>query len=118
MSGEVRDGLARVLTPIMKSWGVRSGHGEWSDEETQRNAATNAADAALAYLAARPAVDVEAVARVLAEHRSGYRTGLDGYEWAACSGCEWGRDVCISRHRPDLHALHVAAQIAALGVTR
>jgi hypothetical protein len=31
-----------ALTPVMKSWGVHSKHGEWSDAEAQRDAARQA----------------------------------------------------------------------------
>lgn len=36
---------------------------------------------------------VAGIAGVLREHGSGYWTDPRGWEWAACSGCEWNRDL-------------------------
>jgi len=43
--------MTAALQPVMKSWGVMSRHGEWSDEEAQYDAARAAAKALLPLLA-------------------------------------------------------------------
>jgi hypothetical protein len=66
----------------------------------------------------QPAPDerVETVARALLEHRVGYWTDAQGWEWAACSGCRWGKDGPRFGRSADAHPAHqAAAVVAALG---
>lgn len=48
-----REAWAALAIPVLASWGVRSKHGEWSDYETQKNAARDLRAAVERIIAAR-----------------------------------------------------------------
>ena len=104
---DARDGLARAIHAADQSRGLASA--DWDDLLAEvRERYGFYADAALAHLAARPAVDVEAVARVLRAHRCTTTSPLPGVTYYNYCTCRW-----VDLTGPD-HARHQAEQIAAL----
>ena len=109
MVSDDRDGLARAIRDAYATdCGLPTTESAWSDLVGTVEEWYPEADAALAYLAARPAVDVEAVARVLRDHRRTTTTPLPDVTYYDCCTCGW-----VDLTGPD-HAHHVAEQIAAL----
>ena len=112
----VRDGLARALFAARLADGdYPDGTGVWDDvPEDWREACQVLADAALAYLAGQR-VDVEAVARVLAEHQP--TTGMSVASGVTCRCGYWNGNEVGGKTRPVGYQglqWHQAEMIAAL----
>ena len=109
MSDTVRDGLARVI--LTEMFDVVNDDAQKGDI---RQAASNAADAALAHLAGQR-VGVGAVARVLAEHQP--TTGMSVASGVTCRCGYWNGNEVGGKTRPVGYQglqWHQAEMIAAL----
>lgn len=80
MSKYVTDEMVEKGAAEARAWGVKSSHGDWSDEETQRNCARDILEVAAPLIAA------EAL-----------REAADGYQIGG-----WSDDIPIGPSRPAL----------------
>lgn len=84
MSELVTDEMIKKGAVEARAWGVRSSHGEWTDEETQWNCARDILEAAAPLIAAKAVEDARKALRSLAdewEQRADFNAGQGGEFW-------------------------------------